>query len=74
MRHTCCRSVQRVLCNDFLLTYHTLFPFHFSISLVVDGERTVEEEEGIKASETIDSILSRLSKSNVVVKGKPVTS
>jgi hypothetical protein len=37
-------------------------------------ERTVEEEEGIKASETIDSILSRLSKSDVVVKGKPVTS
>lgn len=63
----------------FLLTYlpysfPSLFPFHFSISLVVDGERTVEEEEGIKASETIDSILSRLSKSNVVVKGKPVTS
>ena len=33
-----------------------------------------QEEEGIKASETIDSILSRLSKSDVVVKGKPVTS
>ncbi|KAL3796973.1 hypothetical protein HJC23_000726 [Cyclotella cryptica] len=34
------------------------------------GERTEEEEEGIRASESIDRILSRLSKSDVVVKGK----
>jgi hypothetical protein len=33
--------------------------------------RTEEEEEGIRASESIDRILSRLSKSDVVVKGKP---
>lgn len=37
------------------------------------GERTAEEEEGIRASEAIDRILSRLSNSDVVVKGKPVT-
>lgn len=36
------------------------------------GERTDEEEEGIRASEAIDSILSRLSNSEVVVKGKPI--
>mmetsp|Transcript_11417 Transcript_11417/g.16867 ORF Transcript_11417/g.16867 Transcript_11417/m.16867 type:complete len:250 (-) Transcript_11417:115-864(-) len=36
------------------------------------GERTAEEEEGIRASEAIDRILSRLSKSDVVVKGKPI--
>mmetsp|Transcript_2098 Transcript_2098/g.3600 ORF Transcript_2098/g.3600 Transcript_2098/m.3600 type:complete len:250 (+) Transcript_2098:94-843(+) len=36
------------------------------------GERTVEEEEGIRASEAIDRILSRLSKSDVVVKGKAI--
>mmetsp|Transcript_4932 Transcript_4932/g.7215 ORF Transcript_4932/g.7215 Transcript_4932/m.7215 type:complete len:137 (+) Transcript_4932:582-992(+) len=34
--------------------------------------RTAEEEEGIRASEAIDRILSRLSKSDVVVKGKPI--
>mmetsp|Transcript_26825 Transcript_26825/g.56636 ORF Transcript_26825/g.56636 Transcript_26825/m.56636 type:complete len:254 (+) Transcript_26825:533-1294(+) len=34
------------------------------------GERTAEEEEGIRASEAIDRILSRLSNSDVVVKGK----
>lgn len=51
-----------------------LFPFHISQFRLWLMERTVEEEEGIKASETIDSILSRLSKSDVVVKGKPVTS
>lgn len=34
--------------------------------------RTVEEEEGIRASEAIDRILSRLSKSDVVVKGKTI--
>jgi hypothetical protein len=33
--------------------------------------RTAEEEEGIRASEAIDRILSRLSNSEVVVKGKP---
>ena len=32
--------------------------------------RTAEEEEGIRASEAIDRILSRLSNSDVVVKGK----
>eukprot|EP00956_Cyclotella_meneghiniana_P012934 scaffold18488_cov59-Cyclotella_meneghiniana.AAC.9 len=37
------------------------------------GERTEEEEEGIRASESIDRILSRLSKSDAVVKGKPRT-
>eukprot|EP00571_Detonula_confervacea_P006086 CAMPEP_0172315608 /NCGR_PEP_ID=MMETSP1058-20130122/25758_1 /TAXON_ID=83371 /ORGANISM="Detonula confervacea, Strain CCMP 353" /LENGTH=202 /DNA_ID=CAMNT_0013029723 /DNA_START=249 /DNA_END=857 /DNA_ORIENTATION=+ len=36
------------------------------------GERTAEEEEGIRASEAIDRILSRLSNSDVVVKGKPI--
>ncbi|KAL7537932.1 hypothetical protein ACHAXR_008157 [Thalassiosira sp. AJA248-18] len=36
------------------------------------GERTAEEEEGIRASEAIDRILSRLSNSEVVVKGKPI--
>ncbi|KAL7443961.1 hypothetical protein ACHAXM_010971 [Skeletonema potamos] len=36
------------------------------------GERTAEEEEGIRASEAIDRILSRISKSDVVVKGKPI--
>mmetsp|Transcript_38798 Transcript_38798/g.69934 ORF Transcript_38798/g.69934 Transcript_38798/m.69934 type:complete len:245 (+) Transcript_38798:185-919(+) len=36
------------------------------------GERTEEEEEGIRASEAIDRILSRLSNSEVVVKGKPI--
>lgn len=36
------------------------------------GERTAEEEEGIRASEAIDRILSRLSNSDVVVKGKSV--
>ena len=34
------------------------------------GSRTAEEEEGIRASEAIDRILSRLSNSEVVVKGK----
>lgn len=34
------------------------------------GERSAEEEEGIRASEAIDRILSRLSNSEVVVKGK----
>ena len=34
------------------------------------GARTEEEEEGIRASEAIDSILVRLSKSDVVVNGK----
>ena len=34
------------------------------------GARTDEEEEGIRASEAIDSILVRLSKSDVVVNGK----
>lgn len=34
--------------------------------------RTAEEEEGFRASEAIDRILSRLSKSDVVVKGKPI--
>lgn len=34
------------------------------------GERTDEEEEGIRASEAIDRILVRLSKSRVVVSGK----
>lgn len=34
--------------------------------------RTAEEEEGIRASEAIDRILSRLSKSDVVVKGKTI--
>jgi len=34
--------------------------------------RTEEEEEGIRASEAIDRILSRLSNSEVVVKGKPI--
>jgi len=34
------------------------------------GERTPEEEEGIRASEAIDNILLRLSKSAVVVQGK----
>lgn len=34
------------------------------------GERTEEEEEGLRASEAIDRILSRLSNSDVVVKGK----
>jgi len=33
------------------------------------GKRTEEEEEGIRASEAIDRILSRLSNSEVVVKG-----
>lgn len=36
------------------------------------GERTTEEEEGIRASEAIDRILSRLSNSEVVVKGKRI--
>jgi len=35
--------------------------------------RTAEEEEGIRASEAIDRILSRLSNSDVVVKGKKPT-
>ncbi|EJK59316.1 hypothetical protein THAOC_20481 [Thalassiosira oceanica] len=34
------------------------------------GEHTEEEEEGLRASEAIDRILSRLSNSDVVVKGK----
>ena len=34
--------------------------------------RTAEEEEGIRSSEAVDRILSRLSKSDVVVKGKPI--
>ena len=34
------------------------------------GERTEEEEEGLRASEAIDRILSRLSNSDIVVKGK----
>ena len=34
------------------------------------GERSLEEEEGARASEAIDRILSRLSNSDVVVKGK----
>lgn len=59
-----------VVVDDLFFFANLLFsPF---ISQFVE-ERTVEEEEGIKASETIDSILSRLSKSDVVVKGKPVT-
>lgn len=32
--------------------------------------RSLEEEEGVRASEKIDRILSHLSNSNVVVKGK----
>ncbi|KAL7547376.1 hypothetical protein ACHAWF_010687 [Thalassiosira exigua] len=36
------------------------------------GERTEAEEEGIRASEAIDRILSRLSNSEIVVKGKPI--
>jgi len=36
------------------------------------GERTGEEEEGIRASEAIDRILSRLSNSDIVVKGKRI--
>lgn len=35
-----------------------------------NARRTAEEEEGIRASEAIDRILSRLSSSEVVVKGK----
>lgn len=34
------------------------------------GEQTAEEEEGIRASEAIDSILIRLSRSPLVVSGK----
>ena len=61
------------LCKIWFFAYLLFSPFisQFRLWLM---ERTVEEEEGIKASETIDSILSRLSKSDVVVKGKPVTS
>ena len=34
------------------------------------GEHNEEEEEGIRASEAVDRILVRLSKSDVVVSGK----
>ena len=40
------------------------------LKLPICFHRTAEEEEGIRASEAIDRILSRLSNSDVVVKGK----
>lgn len=47
------------MCSFYILLYTVL-------------HRTAEEEEGIRASEAIDRILSRLSKSDVVVKGKAI--
>jgi len=46
--------------------------YYGCIKNTINECRTAEEEEGIRASEAIDRILSRLSNSDIVVKGKRI--